>query len=196
MVTRVSCEVTTAPYHKDTMSNDTNAQAEPLTMVPEPPKEIVIEQEDSRRLTEWITFFQKLSPRISLHSVGNIDLIEFLQHAERTLREEKHISRDYTIRDLPMPDHIAFVIQINSSEPCALFTTHVWRDTFFFTFGNIAFHLGHFEWDGEVNGSENSKSFSLGGYDRNLLTWEFIKNQIVRRVTELESRVPEKRQEA
>lgn len=160
-------------------------------LVPEPPQEkIVISAEDETRLAEWISFFKGLSTRVKILLPKDDEFEGFLTRAEKTLREGKTIDDSYQLVDFPTEEWTAFVIQINESEPGSIFKDYEWRDTFFFCFGDTAFSLDHFNWDGDAEAGNWATSYSLSTYSKDCLQWDFIKKLIVDNIKNLENRVP------
>lgn len=160
-------------------------------LVPQPPSEkIVIPAEDEARLSEWISFFKQLSHRVKILLPKDDEFEGFIAKAERTLRKGKNIEDNYELIGFPTEEWTAFVILINEGEPGSIFETYTWMEIFFFCFGDIAFSLNHFNWDGDAEAGNWASSYSLASYSRDCLQWDFIKKRIVDRVRNFENRVP------
>lgn len=160
-------------------------------LVPDsPPVQIVVPQDDLKRLDEWLNFFKRLSPRVRLIRPGESDFEGLLGRAERKLREQKDIEPKFKIIGWPQAEEIAFVLLINSSLQPA---EQLWeiRGTYLFCFGDRAFSPDHFEWDGDAEEDEgDSESFSLNGYAEDMISWNYITRLVVGKITDLQKQVP------
>jgi len=152
-----------------------------VAVPPAPREQIVIAQEDLSRMEEWTEFFRKLSPRVTLLKASEPAFKPLLAKAEADLRKAKTIESDYVLNGWPDEESMAFVIVVDS-EP------------HFFCFGDVAFTPSHFQWDGDAEADIDANSFSLGSYNPDLLSWKFITKLIVKKVRELENRVPKMRE--
>jgi hypothetical protein len=161
------------------------------SLVPKPPPEpLVITSEDETKLRDWLKYFRELSKRNRLEVTQPNEYSDFntwLKEAEIDLRNGMLIMSDYVIHDYPTGNEVAFVIRIDDSPPGHRPGKYNWRNTFFFCYGNLAFSLSQFQYDGDDNNSFSLLRFS----SRDCLTWDNAKDIIVRELTGLEHRVPD-----
>lgn len=159
----------------------------PESKIPPPPKnQIIIAELDLLRIGSWIDFFKNLSPRIIVRLPADEDFAEFLDDRQIILRKKKTIAKEHRLIGWPTEENIAFIIEINTSRLDAVILTFEWDEKYFFCFDDLAFSLGHFQWDGE--GDE--QTFSLRHYQRTVLQWSYITKLITDRVERLANRIP------
>ena len=158
--------------------------------IPEPPEAIVIEQHDQERLRKWTEFFEKLNPRIKIYKRGTTDIERFSNLALPIVLKECKVNDDCTLVGWPAPEEVAFVIAINSAFPDSP-ATLLPRDAYFFCLDGRAFGITYFTWDGDAETHDWAKTHSLKGYTKSAISWEYIQRQVVEKVKDLESRVPD-----
>lgn len=159
--------------------------------VPKPPEEqVVIEQQDPKRLQDWISFFKNLSPRVRVLEPGNAEFLHFYLSGEEVVRRLKQMQEDYILLNWPKREGIAFIIQYDTSLPKQKPVFEP-ENAYIFCFGSHVFGLGYFSWDGDAEQGDWATTYSLSDYSESALRWDYIKKIIMDRIAELERQVPE-----
>lgn len=160
-------------------------------IVPEPPPtQLVIPREGLQRVESWISFFKKLSPRVKILLPGDVRFCDFLVNTKNLARELVELNDDEEFIGWPTEEGVAFVVMIDSSNLGTRETVHRLDDIYFFCFGDLAFSAPYFNWDGDPEEDDCSKTYSLRGYSGEALAWTYILSLIIGRVKELEARIP------
>ncbi len=157
-----------------------------MNRVPEAPSEQVsIPQEDLQRLEEWISYFERLSPRIKLFRRTDAGVPYLLSELEKEFRKKTLMDDDQKIVGWPTVSTMAFMIQIDSSLP-GLPPLKKLNDVRFFCFDDRAFAPNYFRFG-------DNEYVSLEEWTSKTLSWDFIRARLEEELVHLESRVPKLR---
>lgn len=165
--------------------------------IPKPPLPETITEEVEKRRNKWITYFRNLSPRINVITRSNFKNEDgynlFLENinffCEEIIRVEKDVD-ELEILDWPNKKSIVFIIEINSSlAPGGLELKS--KNTYVFCYGDTAFGLDYFEEEDsyELEG-KYIHTFSLSGYSKEALSWNYVSSVIKHILEEIENSVP------
>lgn len=167
----------------------TSTPSASTSTVPNPPsQQIVVAEETRERLVAWKTFFRRISSRIRVIDSEHENFERW--HGIMFKNLKRIMGESYTAPSFPTLKDIAFFIGINSSLDDVSEDISQ-EDTWIFTYGDRAFQIRHFTWDGEDRETGTYKyTFSISTYGPELLTWQFITEIIAKRLKEIEGVVP------
>jgi hypothetical protein len=165
-----------------------------MNSIPSPPKPQSVPEEALVNLEKWISYLRGLSSRVKVITPENaeFDLDRWQEYAKALLDTDV----DYNQIDLigwPEKESVAFLVSINSSlskenknfgaQDVYLFCSSI--------LGNEkAFGIDYFE-RCEGHSVDNTLFFySLNDYSKGALSWKYIASLIVKRLEEIEKKVP------
>jgi len=157
--------------------------------IPEPPEKRTINSEDYQRLERWIRYFRNLSSKVRIFLPKGDNFKKVLISARKVADENLPDSTLYHISDWPKDEDIAFLVTIDSANPGNP-TEYRGYNTYIFCFG-YAFGITYHQGDSDMDGSDDTKSFSLRHYSSSSLSWEYVTKRIIDKVEELSDLVPE-----
>ncbi len=164
-------------------------------LVPPPPALEEITEVVQANVTGWIEYFKKLSPRILIKLPARGALIDDpgnyfdSDELKKTTIEFKELADDYEITDWPELRSVAFLLSYDSSLPGHK-PSYLIKNTYLFCYRDLAFGIDYHEWDGDGEEDPCNTSYSLQGYPREALSWEYIKGLVKKRLIELQSMAP------
>ena len=136
-----------------------------------PPSLEKVEEENLANIEGWKKYFSGLSDRIVIKAPSAEELAEMKKQTIEFMRI------DGELVGWPDREQLVFAVSINSALP-GLKPEYLFGDTYLFCYGDIAFSLTHFEWDGEPEEDPVCIDYSLRNYEPELLSWEFMANLI------------------
>jgi hypothetical protein len=158
--------------------------------IPEAPAQEVIEEQNTQRISDWLTYFEVLSPRIKVLTPDNPLFESTLLNLKEEAIKKTQIDPDLgqELCDWPKAEHVVFLVLFNSTMPNreAKFEP---QDARIFSFNNFAFGPDYFEWDGDED-NFNCLTYSLTNYSEDVLSWHYITKLIKDRLSEFDTLVP------